>query len=495
MRIMERKKKGYTACMVTGTAAGMCLLFLIAFYVNKAFLTEGMMYRAGVEIAGAFISRVFFPLLLYAFIWCLAGYRLQEGRFETARLLIRILLGIALAIYLVIAVLWTIGYGFNVGTEEEIAPGILRTSSDILGEYYEYSYEKEQGILYKSRYEPMSDIALLLMEQKYSEDFVLALPEEEENTWILAPSDNPDNLFTVWRNNDVSIFLDDYPIMRAAFQMKKEAESLCPKREILVEKSDNGHGKGLEVVCADKADAGQCAQDVAGLIAKALEDDFFRKEDREITLNIICTYNDNTEKVALHFGNWRNAKISEDNPYDYYTDADLIYKKLFYVWDELGNQALEDALSQEEQERGTGGSAEEEWDALRKQQEASPYYVEGAYKALYEELFAAREYPYNTGYTAKGNFYGWLCEGVGTLESAEGAFEYQETVVYDRESKNGKCHLFVHYRTYYQDGSEYTTAILDMYAVDMATGTVYTSGRHAWADVGTKEYCDATGEP
>ena len=67
--------------------------------------------------------------------------------------------------------------------------------------------------------------------------------------------------------------------------------------------------------------------------------------------------------------------------------------------------------------------------------------------------------------------------------------------MYDRESKNGKCHLFVHYRTYYRDGAEFTTDILDMYAVDMETGQVYISGRHAWEDVGNAEYCEATGEP
>ena len=97
-------------------------------------------------------------------------------------------------------------------------------------------------------------------------------------------------------------------------------------------------------------------------------------------------------------------------------------------------------------------------------------------------------------YNAKGNFYATLGEGTAELEGAPGIFAYKDTVVYDRESQNGKCHLFVYYRTYYQDGTEYSTEILDMYAVDKKTGDVYASGRHDWADVGNEAHREATGE-
>ena len=97
-------------------------------------------------------------------------------------------------------------------------------------------------------------------------------------------------------------------------------------------------------------------------------------------------------------------------------------------------------------------------------------------------------------YNAKGNFYATLGEGTAELEGAPGILAYKDTVVYDRESQNGKCHLFVYYRTYYQDGTEYSTEILDMYAVDKKTGDVYASGRHDWADVGNEAHREATGE-
>lgn len=484
---MEWKKKSNTAYIATGVMAGICLLFVAAFYGNKAFLAEGMMYRIAVEVVGALISWLVFPILLYAFLWFFAGYKLCGERFLTVRLVLRLVSGIFWAVYLFFASLILLNYIVDIGTEEEIAPGILRTNSHLLGEYNSYSYEKEQGVLYKCTYEPMSDIALLLMEKKYHEKFVVV--SSEENTWVLSPAALPELFFTIRRLDSAEDGLDDYPVMRAAYRMKKESETLCPEREITVEKGYYDYGKELEIVCTDKEDARQCSEDVAALIAKTLEDDFFKAEDREITLQIVCAGEEgNTKNVTLYFGNQKNGKTQEYNTYDYYTDAELIYKKLFYVWDELESESLSDAGEQETAESDAA-------DALQEKYEASPYYIEGAYKVLYEELFAGQGYPYRPGYNAKGNFYAWLCEGYGQPENTEGDFEYQETVVYDRESKNDKCHLFVHYRTYYQDGSEYTTAILDMYAVDMGTGAVYTSGRHAWADVGTQDYREATGEP
>ncbi|MDE7199858.1 MAG: hypothetical protein K2O15_13395, partial [Lachnospiraceae bacterium] len=63
--------------------------------------------------------------------------------------------------------------------------------------------------------------------------------------------------------------------------------------------------------------------------------------------------------------------------------------------------------------------------------------------------------------------------------------------VYDRTSENGACELLVLYRS--QEGSD-NEAIVDMYAVETATGKVVASGRKAWSDVGTKEYREMTGE-
>ena len=121
--------------------------------------------------------------------------------------------------------------------------------------------------------------------------------------------------------------------------------------------------------------------------------------------------------------------------------------------------------------------------------------VEEAYECLYHEVFEPLGDAYDCRYNAKGNFYGLLSEGKGKLNDETPEMDTVRTVVYDRISKNNKCHIFVYYETYNnQDGSEYTTAIRNTYAVDMTTGEVTESGKHAWADTGSAAYQEAAGE-
>lgn len=128
--------------------------------------------------------------------------------------------------------------------------------------------------------------------------------------------------------------------------------------------------------------------------------------------------------------------------------------------------------------------------------EASGLAVEEAYDCLYREVFASLGDAYDCRYNAKGNFYAQLSEEKGRLNEETPEMDIVRTVVYDRISKNGKCHLFVYYETYYdQDGLEYTTAIRNTYAVDMTTGKVTESGKHAWEDTGCEAYQEAAGEP
>lgn len=120
---------------------------------------------------------------------------------------------------------------------------------------------------------------------------------------------------------------------------------------------------------------------------------------------------------------------------------------------------------------------------------------EGAYRQLYQEIFEKEGYPYDCRYNAKGNFYGMLSEDRGKPSEDAPEMDRVRTVVYDRVSKNEKCHTFVYYESYYTDeGAEYTTKFLDFYAVDMVTGKVFAGDKHGWGDVPNAEYRKATGE-
>ena len=114
-------------------------------------------------------------------------------------------------------------------------------------------------------------------------------------------------------------------------------------------------------------------------------------------------------------------------------------------------------------------------------------YREVAAKAVYDAALAEKGFSYEVYYNAKGNLY----INLGTKTSKEDGKVYSYRLVYDRPSKNGVCELLVLYRSV--EGSD-NEAIVDMYAVETATGKVVASGRKAWSDVGTKEYREMTGE-
>lgn len=124
-----------------------------------------------------------------------------------------------------------------------------------------------------------------------------------------------------------------------------------------------------------------------------------------------------------------------------------------------------------------------------------PSTVEGAFGAVYREIFEPVGDTYECRYNAKGNWYIVLSPGSVVLDGETKARDTVRTLVYDRESKNGACNLIVYYEEVLnEDGSEYTTAIRNTYAVKMSDGTVIPSGKHAWADVGNAFYQEATGE-
>lgn len=67
-------------------------------------------------------------------------------------------------------------------------------------------------------------------------------------------------------------------------------------------------------------------------------------------------------------------------------------------------------------------------------------------------------------------------------------------ILYDRNSSNGKCALYVLYQSKNDGEGNSDSQILEMYAYEYSGGKVIMADRHAWSDVGTDEYREATGE-
>ncbi len=88
------------------------------------------------------------------------------------------------------------------------------------------------------------------------------------------------------------------------------------------------------------------------------------------------------------------------------------------------------------------------------------------------------------GFTAKGNFY-------TVFESGESdGNAYENRLVYDRTSANGKCELFVYQQV--KNGSD--TVILGFYAVNIESNQVISAGKTTWGGSSSSEYKEATGE-
>ncbi len=477
---LEDKKK--KRIKITGSIWGGAFFLTLVYYIVRITLPEGVEYRVWLQKTGAVWNFLVMPVAFLVFLVCLIQN--SEKLSVTLRGIFSGLAAGVFTLYFLIAAGTVAVFGLSLGSEWQFADGIIETCTEYMQSVPSFStYYEDLGPFLKKEYKPLSDILLLTLKKKYGEKFALAGEWEEGRTYQVYPVSSPETIFCA--EEMFGYFLDDYKIMRAKRLMEEKAAEICPGRVLYASDKENYSpatlAKEITVECNGVGDARKCADDIAAMIAYVLEDDFFGKRDRSVKLAVKCVDEDGESGVAyFRFGNHEDGMTIYGYAMDYYTDASLVYKELLYQFDALAGQKEED--SYEETESSVN-------------HEDSCYFVEGAYKALYGQLFEGEGYPYDCRYNAKGNFYAWLCDGEGELESTQGIFEYTETVVYDRESKNGKCHLFVHYRTYYRDGAEFTTDILDMYAVDMETGQVYISGRHAWEDVGNAEYCEATGEP
>ncbi len=173
------------------------------------------------------------------------------------------------------------------------------------------------------------------------------------------------------------------------------------------------------------------------------------------------------------------------------------------------NMQQEDSAAGDETEEGTGGNGaagggshyymqgdggrDESMDpgtgSLQGSDDLSEYYqkIRDGYMAVYDRIFREQDDSFFESYDAKGNLRIILHEDDRKVEY----------LMYDRESENGKCGLYVYYSVQKNEDGSWSPAdarILDMYAWVYDSGAVISSGKTAWAYPGTEEYREATGE-
>ena len=109
------------------------------------------------------------------------------------------------------------------------------------------------------------------------------------------------------------------------------------------------------------------------------------------------------------------------------------------------------------------------------------------YRTIYQQYFADKGCDFMISYSASGNSRVILNENE----------EIIEFLAYDRLSKNEKCELYVLYRSKKNaDGSWHISEaeILDIFAYNVSTKDVVSSGKTSWSATGNEKYYEVTGE-
>ena len=183
-----------------------------------------------------------------------------------------------------------------------------------------------------------------------------------------------------------------------------------------------------------------------------------------VTLSVDQNYDDLWESVKLNMAD--DGKVLAS--YSYYPDGRPDWRY--------------------EQEKTSGNEETESGSADAEQ--ADEYPDEGELQIINGLLAVARTVgdadvdEAKVTYTAKGT-------PEFVISSDSEAYTY---ILYDRESTNGKCALYVLYQSATDKKGDSDPQIMEMYAYEYASGKVIMAGRHAWSDGGTDEYREATGE-
>ena len=137
-------------------------------------------------------------------------------------------------------------------------------------------------------------------------------------------------------------------------------------------------------------------------------------------------------------------------------------------------------------ERMADNSSSGETDAGYDTGDPEEAFIDKGYQAIHDKYFQSDNF--EKDYNAKGNSYVILKE-----ESASLTY-----LIYDRDSENNKCGLYVLFETPVADDGSYSLSDATMqntYAYDYSTGTIAASGKKDWSDTGSEEFQELAGEP
>lgn len=189
---MTKTKRTGRVTKISGAVFCVALLVTVCFYLIRAALPAGIVYRVWLERAGSAWALFVLTFLLAVFLLSLLWKgSIQTGRVPAA-MVVTVVALFVLMMYFMFAAIYAWVLGLSLGHESEFAEGILVTQTENTDSVpAQASYYADMGIFVKKQYAPMSDIVLLSMEIKYGEQFVMAGESGRENCYLLSPADNP----------------------------------------------------------------------------------------------------------------------------------------------------------------------------------------------------------------------------------------------------------------------------------------------------------------
>ncbi|MDD2973452.1 MAG: tripartite tricarboxylate transporter TctB family protein [Lachnospiraceae bacterium] len=375
-----------------------------------------------------------------------------------------------------------------------------------------YAYYTPVMCLMKKRYTDETNIIGMKLEKMYDESFTV---QNVDGNYTAIPVNFPEITIHVKDSSHYYAFMNDYEVQRGNYWAVQYLEQNCPQRRYEMRNGgdsavsdENGE---LYIICEGMEDIDACAEDVSNLWEFVMKDSFFKERSHYVGVvvelyvdgketDMICGI-DNTnienseinirERMRSIYASYE-GKQTGDSKTDRKDETEIEIENSERTETETPEKSPDSQTNGTLDSAGTTDTANG-MDGAVIDAASDPGTPEGAYFRLYNAVFKDDGDAYQPTYNAKGNFYAVL--DVGSEEVDGETQNYRRTVVYDRESKNGACLLFVAYKEYTCfDGSTGNTAILNFYGVDKKTGKVIAADKTAWADVGCKAYRDMTGE-
>lgn len=453
------------------------ILFVTGSYVIRH--TE-LSYRMWVQACGGVTVIFILPLLL---IVSIGRYLYQKVK---VRNVIKVILSLGVgAGYCIWAYFGIFLLAFSLDTEKRLTDDLLVVNKGFLDPYY--AYYRPVAFFFKVPGALNDEVKVEYLEEKYHKDFHFGAGQENAETIIYAEEYPEINIsVSLWGMELTDNFVESITTK----YLEEGFRELGITREYYVSENYAGHSGWMYMELKDERDIPAFAQDASGLIQYVTEKSDLWKDYRGILL--FYSGEEQEIKGQLPFGKMSQwDEISKD----YYLYPEQIEIVLAAQYEDA-----KDRLDRRKQlgyeVDGNAASEQDNAGAVHLTTDFAVDSIEQAAETIYNNVLKDAGYTCKVKYNAAGNLYLDLgSRPAGEPEDKNSTGTYYFSLVYDRTSKNGACELFVLYKEHYtEDGINDGTTILDMYAVEIATGNVIAADKHHWEELSSQAYRDVTGE-